>query len=610
MKRISMIFALSILVMFELTFGNGLDTLYSIEEIYKNQLIERDSLNILFQITFPSDSDTFSIDKVRYGAWTVDTASVVHVDGVEQKVYSSGAFPGMFNLEPGWNNYSFLIESEDYKIDTTFHLYRIPPVETLPVTPTRIIDKRMFPANDIYYYSPDKIVVRFIGSPEGEAHFKIPWLTGGMLPMVELPANRVNGLNGVYEGVYLIKDTDKCNNKPVVFELRGKDNSRVRKKSKARINIVQSGQLKLLETVDSISLVRYAPWGEIFMELPAGIIVQGIAKYGGWWKVKVSKNREAYISSRTVEELPDGQDFIHASLYSVFAEVDTMDSNWININFNLSDRVPFRVVQEISPQMISLYFYSTHFQNEWTVYPYPDSFIDHINWVMEDDDILRWDVYLNTKQQWGFRGKYNEDMFVLSIRKPPCIKKENPFENLIIALDAGHGGEHLGAVGATGVTEKDINIVYTYYLAQMLNERGAEVVITRTTDSTMFLGERVEIARKANAQLFLWLHNNSTGWTRHPLEVSGTSTYYTHLQGLPFARSVYPYLLNLGLEPFGEVHRTYYVTRQRDIVIFLVEGAFLSNPIDEMFLMKDENLKKLAKAVYDGLEDYLLKIAE
>lgn len=68
--------------------------------------------------------------------------------------------------------------------------------------------------------------------------------------------------------------------------------------------------------------------------------------------------------------------------------------------------------------------------------------------------------------------------------------------------------------------------------------------------------------------------------------------------------------MNLGLEPFGEVHRTYYVTRQRDIVIFLVEGAFLSNPIDEMFLMKDENLKKLAKAVYDGLEDYLLKIAE
>ena len=610
MQKSNLVLIMVVLAIFSFTFGDGLDTLYSIEKIYQNQLKERDSLNIVFQITFPSDSDTFSISKARYGAWTLDTASIVHVDGIEQKVYSSGAFPGMFHLKPGWNKYSFLIESEDYKIDTTFHLYRTPSLESLPVTPTKIIDKRMFPASDLYYYSPDKIVVRFIGSPGGEAHFKIPWLTDGMLPMVELPLDRANGLNGVYEGVYLIKDIDKCNKKPVVFELKGKDNNKVRMKSKARITINQTGQPKVLETADSVNLVRYSPWGEIFMELPEGIILEGIARYGRWWKVKVSKNREAYVSVGTVKELPIGQDIPHASLYTISAEVDTMDSSWMNIYFSMNNQVPFRIVQEIEPQMVSLYFYNTHFQNEWTVYPYPDSLIDHINWVMEDDDILRWDVYLNTEQQWGFRGRYQDNMFVLSMRMPPIIKKENPFENLIIALDAGHGGKHLGAVGATGVTEKDANLVYTYYLAQMLEERGAEVVITRTTDSTMFLGERVDIAREANAHLFLWLHNNATGWLRHPLEISGTSTYYTHLQGLSFARAVYSYLLDLGLEPFGEVHRTYYVTRQRDIVIFLVEGAFLSNPIDEMFLMKDVNLKKLAKAVYDGMEEYLLKIAK
>jgi N-acetylmuramoyl-L-alanine amidase len=79
---------------------------------------------------------------------------------------------------------------------------------------------------------------------------------------------------------------------------------------------------------------------------------------------------------------------------------------------------------------------------------------------------------------------------------------------------------------------------------------------------------------------------------------------------MPFAMYVYPELLDLGLKPFGRVHRSYYITRQSDMVVFLVEGAFLSHPEDEIFLMDRGNLQHLAQAVFDGMEKYLRFLAK
>jgi N-acetylmuramoyl-L-alanine amidase len=147
-------------------------------------------------------------------------------------------------------------------------------------------------------------------------------------------------------------------------------------------------------------------------------------------------------------------------------------------------------------------------------------------------------------------------------------------------------------------------------LAQILTDAGAIVIMTRVSDTTMSLKSRADIARENNAHILIWLHNNSIGSSSDPEFVKGASTYYTHAQGMPFAIYVYPELVDLGLKQFGRVHRTYYITRQTDFIVFLVEGAFMSNPEDEIFLMDEKNLKKLAQAVYDGMEQYLMKIAE
>lgn len=123
----------------------------------------------------------------------------------------------------------------------------------------------------------------------------------------------------------------------------------------------------------------------------------------------------------------------------------------------------------------------------------------------------------------------------------------------------------------------------------------------------MTLADRIEIARQANTHIFCWLHNNSIGAASDPAAVRGTSTYFTIPQNQALAWTVYPHLLKLGLSPFGRVQSDYYVTRQTDMLIVLVEGAFMSHPEDEMLLADENFLDKLARAVFKGLEEFCQK---
>lgn len=569
------------------------------------QVIDSAAYNLL-TVTFPADSDTVVTEMIRYGARAADTSLAVFVNGEKQVVYPSGAVVGILALQPGWNRVSFRAEAAAHSEETVIRVYRIPAPVTLPPTPTRFLVDSIEPSADVTFYAGDRLIVRFQGSPGGKATFKIDHLTDGKQPMVELRPQEVGGLEGVYEGVYTIKPTDHCERERIVFWLKGKKGLRKKRRSRTRVSVTMTDQPVILKTVGASNLVYYRPGSEIYMDLPEGIALKAVADLGRWWKVAVSSTRQGYILNDSVTAMPRGRDLPAASLRGISSKID---SNWVTLTFGLSNRVPYQLSQDSSPERLSVTFHRTHFADEWTQYPYQDALIDRFTWEQLSDDLLRFDITLSTDQQWGFRGWYEGTQFNLAIRRPPRIEKKNPFANVIIALDPGHGGKHTGAVGATGLLEKDVNLIYARYLAELLTRRGAKVILTRTEDSTMTLKERVDIARAAQAHILVWLHNNAVGDSRPPLLVSGTSAFYTHLQGLPFVRAVYPHLLALGLEPRGQVRRNYYVTRQTDLVIYLVEGAFLTHPLDEMFLLDDANLRKLARAVYQGLEDHLKTLA-
>jgi N-acetylmuramoyl-L-alanine amidase len=91
-----------------------------------------------------------------------------------------------------------------------------------------------------------------------------------------------------------------------------------------------------------------------------------------------------------------------------------------------------------------------------------------------------------------------------------------------VVLDPGHGGEQHGAVSDSGVSEKDITLDLAFRLRRLLEEAAFEVVMTRETDETLSLQQRVRIANTSQADLFVSIHVN---WVSRR-EIRPLETYY------------------------------------------------------------------------------------
>ena len=98
---------------------------------------------------------------------------------------------------------------------------------------------------------------------------------------------------------------------------------------------------------------------------------------------------------------------------------------------------------------------------------------------------------------------------------------------LTVVIDAGHGGHDIGAPGAT-VNEKAVNLAVAKKLGSALKKKfkdDIKVIYTRDNDSFVKLGDRAEIANRADADLFVSIHCNSIGDRKRRNQVSGASVY-------------------------------------------------------------------------------------
>jgi len=177
-----------------------------------------------------------------------------------------------------------------------------------------------------------------------------------------------------------------------------------------------------------------------------------------------------------------------------------------------------------------------------------------------------------------------------------------------IVLDAGHGGYDTGAIGPTGLKEKDITLAITLKVGSILVKNGVQTVYTRTSDNISWstneainLQQRCDISNAAKPNYFVSIHENSfSGPT-----ASGIETYYFtgSAAGQKLANAVQTELIN----ETGRVDRGLktttglYVIKNVDATSILVETSFISNPTEEKLLATDAYQYKLAKAISTGI---------
>ncbi|WP_059043259.1 N-acetylmuramoyl-L-alanine amidase family protein [Paenibacillus rubinfantis] len=171
-----------------------------------------------------------------------------------------------------------------------------------------------------------------------------------------------------------------------------------------------------------------------------------------------------------------------------------------------------------------------------------------------------------------------------------------------VVLDAGHGGSDPGAISVTKKKEKDFNLAVVLKVQQLLqNEPNINLVLTRQSDTYPTLQDRVKIAEKANADIFISVHANSGSST-----ASGVETYYTRAASLDLAKVMHKHLVQAsGLADRKVRTQSLHVTRETTMPAVLLECGYLSNKNDDALLATDEYRNKVAQGIVDGIKEYL-----
>ncbi len=222
--------------------------------------------------------------------------------------------------------------------------------------------------------------------------------------------------------------------------------------------------------------------------------------------------------------------------------------------------------------------------------------------------------------------------------------------DVIVAVDAGHGGQDPGAIGRGGTREKDVTLAIARALAERINaEAGMRAVLTRDRDEFLELRDRIGRAHTAHADMFVSVHADSIA----DRSISGASVYVLSAHGasseaarvlaerenaadlmggvLEDKGALRPVLLDeaqtqiigvsasaaervvSALEGVGDVRKVqvqqagFVVLKSPDIPSMLVETAYISNPEEERRLKSASQQARLAEAIASGIRSFFVQ---
>ena len=220
--------------------------------------------------------------------------------------------------------------------------------------------------------------------------------------------------------------------------------------------------------------------------------------------------------------------------------------------------------------------------------------------------------------------------------------------DIVVAVDAGHGGVDPGAIGHGGTREKDVTLAIARALAERINsEPGMRAVLTRNRDEFVELWDRIARARAAHADLFISVHADSiadrsvTGASVYVLSVHGASSEAARvladrensadlMGGIPIdsnaalgavlVDAAQDQIIGMSasaaervmaaLEGVGEIRKAqvqragFVVLKSPAMPSMLVETAYISNPSEERRLRSLEQQGRLAEAIATGVRGY------
>ena len=256
------------------------------------------------------------------------------------------------------------------------------------------------------------------------------------------------------------------------------------------------------------------------------------------------------------------------------------------------------------------------------------------------------------KKPWQIE-KEDHVLLIFEVKKDKELKRN--IRDIIVAIDAGHGGKDPGAVGKLNILEKDITLLIAKELERTLRDtKGYKPVMIRGDDSFVDLNDRYQNARKVGADIFISIHADAFRlssvkgasvfvWSEEASSITADNLSKKELANNPevkakigkldvndfdedAARTLYQLVYEakiensillgnkildkLRLDPYTKLHKKnvefadFRVLKSIDIPSVLVESGFLSNPEDAARLKGKPGRRMIARSIFLGIHNY------
>jgi N-acetylmuramoyl-L-alanine amidase len=330
--------------------------------------------------------------------------------------------------------------------------------------------------------------------------------------------------------------------------------------------------------------------------LDSNVMVRVIDSVKDRYKIRLSTNHVAYLPKLNFKP-----DTVRLKPYYLTDSWKAYgDSAYDYVTINLPERLPYNSLQQIDPAKIVVDIFGATTNTNWITQLKTQKEIKNAWYEQIEDDVFRVYIELRHQQHWGYSIYYNNNFLTIRVKRQP---QKLSITNLVIAIDAGHGGANTGTSGVhSNVIEKEYTLKMAKELEKYLHAKKIRTVMTRTEDSDITMIDRTLMLREKAPDLLVSIHLNSSG---NP-SVSGVSTYYRYIGFRTLSQSILNSMLTLGLDEYGNIGAfNFSLSGPTDYPNCLVEVAFLTNPGDEKRVLTPRFQKDVAKKIYDGIVDWL-----
>ena len=344
--------------------------------------------------------------------------------------------------------------------------------------------------------------------------------------------------------------------------------------------------------------------------------------------------------------------FIYANEIT-FVGIDEQKDGEINISLILDKVAYINSYSQEDPSSLVLEINDAHSKESISeIYNYPIKQIksnkdgDHTKIVIDLYDDVFWRKPIQKVTDSGI-------LLKLKLNKDKSL--EQNARDIIVAIDAGHGGKYPGAVGPNNILEKDVTLLIAKELERTLRDtKGYQPVMIRDGDQTVSLNDRFQIARRYGADIFISIHadgfklSSVKGASVFIWSEEASSTIARNLSNTKrerilaeiknlkptdfnedYAREQYPEVYEKKIEqskilgskildqlkkdPYTKIHKKnveyadFRVLKSIDIPSVLVESGFITNPEDAARLKGKPGRRMIARSIFLGINNYFIE---